>query len=160
MKIIFLDIDGVLTGKETTDLHFRRIPYNGKTFYQLDTENIARLNRITRATGAKIVVSSTWRKGRSMLELRYILSVHHGVEAEIIDATPVLWKYRGHEIQAWLDENAVRERVERFVILDDDSDMEHLMPFLVKTSTHIGLTDKDVERAIALLAEPLPPLAQ
>jgi hypothetical protein len=55
---------------------------------------------------------------------------------------------RGNEIQAWLDAVPV---VKTFAILDDDSDMGHLLPFLVRTSGQTGLQPEHVEQAIKLL---------
>jgi hypothetical protein len=55
---------------------------------------------------------------------------------------------RGLEIQEWLD---AHPEVERFVILDDECDMAHLEPFMVKTKFDCGLTEQDAEKAIAIL---------
>ena len=52
------------------------------------------------------------------------------------------------EIQSWIDDH----EVESFVILDDSSDMAHLMPKLVHTSMETGLTEDHVEQALSLLA--------
>jgi hypothetical protein len=41
--------------------------------------------------------------------------------------------------------------VESFVILDDDADMEHLLPRLVQTSMDDGLQDRHVEKAVEIL---------
>ena len=48
MKVIFLDIDGVLNN-------------SGNSFRRLDPENVARLNALCRQSGARVVVSSSWR---------------------------------------------------------------------------------------------------
>lgn len=41
--------------------------------------------------------------------------------------------------------------VESFVILDDDADMCHLMPRLVRSETAVGLTAAEADRAITML---------
>lgn len=156
-RIVFLDFDGVLVNHKSW--HVRS---NGHATG--DPSCVEALNRITAKTGAEIVVSSTWRLGTPVAELRGILK-SWGVEASVIGATPCLIRDirrngvelaaaepRGKEIQKWLDEHGQRWEIESFVILDDDSDMAHLMPFLVNTQFDTGLTMADAERAIAILA--------
>jgi hypothetical protein len=45
--------------------------------------------------------------------------------------------------------------VERFVILDKEADMGDLSPRLVKTTWNDGLLDEHVDRAIAMLMQPV-----
>jgi hypothetical protein len=49
------------------------------------------------------------------------------------------------EIQSWLNSHP---EVSAFVIVDDDEDMAHLMPKLVKTSWHSGMTIRGAESII------------
>lgn len=152
-RIVFLDVDGVLNSTAwyksrggliaavmqtdcTMEEHART---------QLDPAAIERVNVLCERTGALVVVSSTWRG--NMFRLTLGLRPHR--RFEIIDKTPRLDTDRGLEIQAWMDRHNVM--AEQIVILDDDSDMLHLTPRLVKTEFDTGLTDEDVERAIALL---------
>ena len=53
MKVIFLDIDGVLNSKNTPNP--RKLPYI------VDRRLLARFKRLLDRTGAKVVLSSTWR---------------------------------------------------------------------------------------------------
>jgi HAD domain in Swiss Army Knife RNA repair proteins len=53
MKVIFLDVDGVLNSKKT--------PNPGKFPYIVDPILLSRLLELLRLTDAKIVLSSTWR---------------------------------------------------------------------------------------------------
>lgn len=80
-----------------------------------------------------------------------------GVRAPIVGMTPDLTRKdgetyipvpRGLEIQEWID---AHPGVERFVILDDECEMVHLEPLLVKTKFDCGLTEQDVEKAIKIL---------
>lgn len=169
IRVIFCDIDGVLNSADYME-NRRHIPR--PTRDAIDAVTVPRLNAITGRTGAKIVISSTWRLQPrpyqypgSVESLRQILSAH-GIAGEIIGTTPWFWKpyshhleddtvviagkERGHEIQAWLDRNP---DVSSFVILDDDADMVHLRHRLVKTSFALGLLDEHVERAVAMLLE-------
>lgn len=115
----------------------------------LDPDAVALVNELVRATGADVVVSSTWRHGYSLNGLRWLLS-SKGFTGQVIGVTPseAHHRIRGEEIQAWLDLLPI---VSRFVILDDDDDMGALAPYLVRTDRKVGLTRADVERACAIL---------
>jgi len=119
----------------------------------VDPEAVVRLHRLLDESQAKVVVSSTIRRMHSFVELREILG-HYGVRTtEFIGITPYLGTDRGLEIQAYLDQYARWERhgkLESLVILDDDSDMAHLRPRLVKTTSAEGLQDDHVEAALSL----------
>lgn len=143
-RVIFLDIDGVLT--------------NAKTGYRTGDANcVAWLNTITDQTGASIVVSSTWRADPDIA----VILAGWGVTAEVIGTTPFLdertasglWqpKPRGDEIQVWLDANPAKRQI---VILDDDAhDFGNLTPRLVRTQSELGLRYDEAKQAIALLLE-------
>lgn len=155
LRIIFLDIDGVLVNRES--LCARNRPADARAAPGC----VAALNVITAATNAAIVVSSTWRLGRKLIELCELLS-SWGVTGSVVGATPRLIenqgsvhmaKSRGAEIQKWLDQNRDHRKVDRFVILDDDQDMDHLADWLVLTKFETGLTMEDSARAIKVLEE-------
>lgn len=161
MKIIFLDIDGVLNSRQwmlECDGEFDQ-PIN-----QIDPKAVVRLNRITDATGAKIVVSSTWRLGFLMKCADPVLSLKgclrtYGITGEVIDMTPskpnCIRNQRGKEIQAWLDDNY--SRVDKFIIIDDDSDMGKLKSKHFKTLFEDGLTDAIADKIIKVLGpKPVP----
>lgn len=167
MKVIFLDLDGVANSRDYL-LHRRHL--HRPTPHSIDATTVPRLNAITDRTGAKIVISSSWRLAPypehdpgPVWRLRRILETH-GVTGDIIDVTPSFFerysdhpeddtivgvcKERGHEIQAWLDEHP---EVTAFAILDDRDDMVHLKHRLVQTSYEFGLLDEHVERVVAML---------
>lgn len=167
MRLLFLDVDGVLNSAEwlySTEQQRLEVEYVGNEHLMLNRDMMGRLNRILGASGAKVVISSSWRTGHELPRLREIL-VAAGFEGEVIGATPNsvtrpgdARAYRGHEIQAWLDRNGGKGREAEnfgwpapFVILDDDRDMVHLLPRLVKTTFAKGLTDRHVTRALSLL---------
>lgn len=147
MRVAFLDIDGVLNNDEfyRTELRWPK----GQRFHDVDRNNVECLNKITKATGAKVVLSSTWRLTPFFREL--IQHLHNqGVDAEIIGRTP--WfdaKFRGEEILAWLQCQV--ELPAGFCILDDENGMTSLSPWLVQTNPALGLVDSNVEPAIKLL---------
>lgn len=81
-RLIFLDIDGVLN---TCQHGSFRCSLNGQEYHAFCPKTVAALNRITDETGAKIVVSSTWRlKGLDVM--RAILG-DQGVTGEVIGLT-------------------------------------------------------------------------
>ena len=166
MRVVFLDIDGVLNHCDTrhdvspTSTEPLPIP--------IAPECMVRLNRLIAETGAKVVISSSWRKFARWQDLGPAL-VRHGLVADVIGETPDLvndavwlenWRMRegapftyerlerGWEIGEWL---AAHPEVTAFVILDDCSDMDWLKPWLVLTHPIDGLDDPDVERAKWLL---------
>lgn len=155
-RIIFLDIDGVLNHRD----YFRRMPREQQEDIEdIDPDCVACLQRLVNATGARIVISSTWRLLHELDEIRDVLS-RKGLDAKIIAATPALPdKDRGDEIQKWLDMASVFPRKpEGIVILDDDADMGPLLPWLIQTSFDRGLTDWHVRKAVEMLNRPRPPV--
>lgn len=142
MRIVFLDIDGVLNSRAFYD----RVGFIPRP--PLDPEAIARLDRICRETDARVVLSSAWRG-----DLQTVRWLHErGLGAPIIGRTG--WASftgnRGSEIAEWIRSQA-QHPIESFVILDDGDDMDHLLPYLIQTSHDTGLLDDHVDRAIAML---------
>jgi hypothetical protein len=133
MKIIFLDIDGVLNCQKTTER------FHG--FVSIDPKLVKRLNRILKETDAKIVLSSTWRLFEDNKEILEKTGIKY------IDVTPSFHGLRGEEINDWLSKHP---EVDRYVILDDDSDM---LPnqILFQTTWNDGLTLKIMHEVIKYL---------
>ena len=146
MKIIFLDIDGVLND-DTTPPYPKDWPEG-----HLKEDLIARINQIVEATGAKIVMSTAWRTVLSLKEFQELLG-SKGLRAEIIDCTPsrMSFRPRWHEIKEWILDN--REiYVESWVAIDDLL-IKEAGERLVRTNPSIGITDEDVEKAIKILLQ-------
>lgn len=156
MKVLFLDIDGVLNSNEyvKTDRYLKKEQGVGFPDCDLDENAIKRVNHICEKTGAKIVISSTWREMNDCIPSL----IRNGLKIKVIGLTPCLdrktesgvWmaKTRGQEIQAWLDKNEVDE----YVILDDDKDMlDSQLSNFINTNYLYGLTEEDVEEAIKIL---------
>lgn len=145
IRVVFLDLDGVLNNHGYLLAHSK----DGWDPNGLDPKNIKQLNELLNWTGAKVVISSTWRLFHTLPHIETLLTAE-GFEGEVIGKTPDLrGRPRGEEIQAWLETTDVD--VERFVILDDDSDMGALMPHLVRTSFSVGLTAAEVDAAAKVL---------
>lgn len=154
MKVLFLDIDGVLNSRG----YDRKRDWTKQD--DIDETRLPLLKEIVDSTGAKIVLSSTWRQHWDKTDAKcdedgaYIngLFAAHGLR--IYDKTPYLGisASRREEVREWLDEHG--EAVERFVIIDDYRfDWAELQDRLVLTNPHFGagLEKEHVEKAIALL---------
>jgi hypothetical protein len=152
--LIFLDIDGVLNSAQ-----FLADNTNGEGVVivdgafdatgHIDPLRVARLNRLIDATGAGVVLSSSWRKLFGLERTQSSLRAK-GFAHQITDCTVRLVGEPRHvEIESYLAALSTRPR---FVILDDDEDagVEFGPNFI-----HVpdGLEDEHVERARRILLE-------
>ena len=138
MKVLFLDVDGVLN-------NFDLIRANG--FDYIDDSMVRVLGGVVRQTEADIVLSSFWRldpKDRSLVDAAL---KRHGMF--VSDRTPSMPGPRAGEISTWLRMNP---EVERYAILDDDDeagiDMEHSF---FQTDAEIGITAQIADRIVSHL---------
>ncbi len=146
VKVIFLDIDGVLNSDTTT-----RRTRGGFTF--VGERQLRRLRHIVDAAGAEVVLSSDWRYNRDTpgrnghyLELRDEL-LRYGIR--FYGFTPELPSgHRGAEIAQWLAEHP---EVSDFVILDDRTDIEPNKDRWVQTVMSRGLGAEEADKAIRIL---------
>lgn len=149
MKITFLDIDGVLNSEDYAVYRYETKQFNKDQF--IDERAVAFLNYIIDQTEAKVVLSSSWRGNFEETENRLKSA---GFKYEFFDKTPYLGsRHRGSEIKAWIDEyEKIHEPIERYVILDDDSDMlpGQLDNFIQCNFIH-GLTTEEAYKAITIL---------
>lgn len=157
MKIIFLDIDGVLNHEAFYRKRFEEDSKIEYPYSEIDPICVANLNNLIKNTDAKVVISSTWRHSglnhcKNALEF-------HGFNGEIIDITPDLRGdnyVRGNEILKWVKDNeslvGPYYNFTEYVILDDDSDMLYWQRnnFLL-IDRFVGLTMGDVFRAKKIL---------
>ncbi len=154
MKILFLDVDGVLNSGAFFSSGRRVKSHDYDPRNQIDPEAVKLLSEIIEATGAKIVISSVWRYNHKPGEMQRLLA-SFGCRCQVVGSTPRSTEShaRGKEIDAWLSEGGYsrRDPVETFVILDDDADMEPHMKRLVRTSWDLGLERSQVERVIEML---------
>lgn len=158
VKIIFLDIDGVLNVGNNERDEFGHL---------FRTDLVENLEHIIKETDAKIVISSTWRMDgietmQRMWEMRDLPGKVIGVTTTcaqlITDDQPYLdMVERGHEIQEYIDSNKIKQ----YVILDDCNDMlDTQQKNFVKCSGNkhhgdsfcgLGLTKMCAAKAVAIL---------
>lgn len=164
MKVLFLDVDGVLNCTYT--FQRRNAAYEGQSksplteddliwpMGHLDEQIIPLLNPIVERTDCKIVVSSSWRLHSRFTELGSWLKIKGFKYPEvIIDKTscmPMMDNCRGEEIKEWLRKHP---EVQQYVIIDDDG--EDIIPVhpnnYIFTNGNEGLTNEKVEAVISIL---------
>lgn len=146
---IILDFDGVIANRG------------------FQSHSIKELNAIVHATGAELVISSSWRESHTLPELIEILrSVK--VLGKVIGQTPILpemrsditeWQKRVSEIEAFLYAHA--PVAQPFVILDDQRFASSMFEGrFVATHYATGLTAVDTFNAVAILKSKMLPYYQ
>jgi hypothetical protein len=168
MKILFLDIDGVLN----SDVYMATDAYRDEClaagckdhrgyevvvkahYTHIDPAAVQLLNQLIEKTGAKVVLSSTWRLRYTLEEMNDMLK-SRGATFEVTDKTPakMSWRLRGNEVKEYLDDLKECEDIvpEAFVILDDIDEFPKFRKQFIHTPEKTGLTEKHVERAIEIL---------
>lgn len=150
MKVIFLDIDGVLNYQASGAMHRGGIG--------IEQENVKHLAYIVEHTGAVIVLTSTWKlhwsndKDNQHPSGAYIDQVLSEFGLGVLDKTPLSVSQRGAGIQKYLEEH----NVDSWVVLDDeifpDFEQYGILPRLVKSSFYKeGLTHELAQKAIQIL---------
>ena len=165
MKLLFLDVDGVLNSSRSV---LARIPLQNEARaqlenlykedgeipfgvkYTLDTVDpiaVGLVNRLTRESGAQIVLSTSHRSmfldggtlygGKQHMFMLRLYFKAMGIEAPIYGITQKLHVDRGTEVKKWLDDH--RQLVTHYVILDDGRDFHSSQP-LVWCDPHVGFS--------------------
>lgn len=155
IKVIFLDIDGVLNSQrfyESMEKQ-KRLEFHDKYGESFDELSSSLLNKLITETGAKVVVSSTWR--HQGLDAMKQMWIDRGMKGEVIAITPdfrffkttsrngiddydvtiprgleIEWYYETiHNFRHWnwdgpyVQEQKAKCTLDTYVIFDDDSDM-------------------------------------
>ena len=161
--VIFLDVDGVLNC-ETSKSYV--ITEDGRILTGIDKDKVKRLASIVAATGADIVLSSSWKNGwfqsNGLLfeqaglanHAKYLIR-HLYKKGKLVlrDKTPNSYRGGGYEIKFWLK---THPETKAWVILDDEEwhdfyEYDEIMRHWVKTDYDVGLTDEDATAAIQIL---------
>lgn len=162
MKVVFLDIDGVLNSdawlKQQTKLRKQR----GRPISFFDPAAVSLVRGLVEQTGSKVVLSSAWRISHSLEDIKWYLADAGWPDAPLIDKTPIHRRItfgevapfnrrlsrRGDEVAEWLNLHPV----ESFAVLDDWAEFYSNQNF-VQTDPKVGLTQKDVAKALKFLSE-------
>lgn len=158
MKVIFLDVDGVLNSHHWFEKYYDK--KNPEKTY-INFSCIQNLVKIVKQTDAKIVLSASCRSEVKSNKNHFLRKIFKEYDLEIYDFTPDTGLERGIDIQEWLNHHL---DVTNIAIIDDDSDMKPLMKYLVKTKwkedskykplASEGLTRKIAAQVIKMLDEP------
>ena len=155
MKILFLDIDGVLNNTCPGTVCVK-----GKRLY--DPHCISVLNNVLSDTNANIVISSAWRVGYScdflagQLDMMGVCVQHYTVYKDkyahrIVGVTDTNGPTRATEIVRWIEAN--QDKIDSYAIVDDNEDAMCDMTkcMFVQTADDTGLTREQGGRLIKLL---------
>lgn len=154
MKLIFLDIDGVLN----TNGNWGRDEFAAN----FCPEAINALRHIISETGAVIIISSSWKASglgwfTKLWRFRKYPGTVLGITPYVKVNDSLSFKQRaerGHEIKQFLDDYFSIGELDSYVIIDDDDDMlPEQESFFVQTDGQIGLTNDDAVKAIYILNE-------
>ena len=151
MNLIFLDIDGVINSisnliRVYNETHKSHSCYN----YPFDPNCLQNLKKLVIETKSSLVISSSWRHSPKGKEKLLDALKEYDLDQLVIGYTPSLGSSRGEEIKDFLRSFESSDTT-NFVILDDDTDMDDLLPYLVKTNMRVGLTEENVRQAISIL---------
>jgi hypothetical protein len=147
-RFVLLDFDGVICWAGS----YRKDPANPRRedgAHLLDPACVARVQRICDATGAAIVLSTSWRV-MGFERVTALLRVR-GLTAPVVDMTPdepESNRMRDEEIAEWMTRRGVRP--DQVVILDDDPIAPPLAWRWVESNFGEGITDAHVEEAIGM----------
>jgi hypothetical protein len=127
MKVIFLDIDGVIATNKQFFMNSQKFRDKNdwakelRVRYPFDKGCVKILNEILTETGAEIVLSSDWKMGGSLEDLDVIFKQNDVIKSPI-DITPNEWvsmsnttKNRAYQIELYLMNN----KVDKYVVIDD-----------------------------------------
>lgn len=143
MRILFLDIDGVLNSRRSSlyyqqDVDGLLVIRDGNPFADLDWVAVNMIKFLCTKQQVKLVLSSSWRETWDLGTLGQKLGL------EFYDATDTGCGTRGEQIQRWLD---THPEVTEYAIVDDNSGMlQSQKDHFVQTDFDEGLTYADWKR--------------
>jgi hypothetical protein len=146
MKIIFLDIDGVLN----SETYYRTVERRVKNWTRFDPKVVDFIIKLIEEFTLKIVISSTWRFG-AIKQLNNELKKSGLIKFLHKDwNTPQTYPpHKGKEIQIWLQKHP---DIHEYLILDDDeSILNEQKPRFVKTNLTNGMQEEHYNRAREIL---------
>lgn len=171
MRVLFLDIDGVLndngyiSSAQPGDGSLSIVDASYSNAHEIDPERVALVNAIVERTGCEVVLSSAWRLLFGLERVAAWLR-ERGARFTLLDQTPGagsvvaqnrVWPRfsrwlprRSDEIQAWLDEHP---SVEAWAVIDDDRDADLGDGSFTHVRGATGIETAHVEAIVARLGE-------
>ena len=154
MKVIFLDIDGVLNSEESVDRAIEAAHNRGDERPTMDELNCdapltERFVSFIEQHNIKIVLSSSWRWHTLESTIEHFKDTPFKcLIPYMVGVTPRFdSRIRGEEIQWYLDNHL---EITKYVIVDDDTDMLEHQHF-IHVNDFTGLTDKNFEEILRFL---------
>lgn len=157
MKVIFLDIDGVLNSEEFAIWcnEFPDFVREGGSNW-VDPKAVRMITSLCEEHDVKLVISSSWRLFDTTSTIEHFKNYRDLTPLckYIVGVTPRnsddrIWESRGEEIQQYLDSHP---EVENYVIVDDDNDMlESQKDHFVRCNYVFGLIPSRVEKMKEIL---------
>lgn len=158
MRILFLDIDQVLTGRRWAERRFLETG-GGHGPDDLDPVCCRLLGQSLKATGAVIVVTSTWRLNRSLGHIERVLEDHGATHVNIVGAIGAQRCQnpggRAKGIVEW--RTMVAAALESYAVVDDEPDaIDGSDPArMVRTTHEHGLTQSCASHLVKILRTPI-----
>ena len=158
MKLIFLDVDGVLNN--TQNIKKYRLFFRGKRRLLVDVKPFFYFKKLLEEIeknkmDVRIVISSSWRVGSIPADWKKLFK-HYFNNGEIVKGrTPYLYKDRGIEILKLLEIAKEKgDMIDDYIVLDDDIEdiINHISPNKVmKINRRYGLTNKNIKEILKKL---------
>lgn len=160
MKVIFLDIDGVVN-TSANKWETGRVKFRGKRCIPTNKEpkrTLVKLIKWMLENDAYFVMSTSWGRNSVAEDWNKILR-NYGVKKDLVISRTSLRQdgTRGLEILEWLEKwntdevgKHGKERVESYVVIDDD--VKDIIPYIkqksciIHTNVRKGLTESDLEK--------------
>jgi|ERR1035437_7729574 hypothetical protein len=135
MRIIFLDIDGVLNNGNAAGVFHESstIPYCVEV-----------LNYILEKSGAKIVLISSWKDAFDFEVIKKLL-YNRGIKPKSIVACTEKDVQKEPGMTKFIKDN--KSKIESFVIIDNDINFINgdFEDFVIRTNTKTGITEEEIE---------------
>ena len=134
MKLLFLDIDGVMTTDEGT--------INNEKLYSFSSSCVEVLNKILSTNNVRIILTSSWRTVFDVEKQCRIFKENGVVQLPMGQIKDLGYKYRNLEIKSYLE----NRKVEGFVILDD-MQIDGFDDNFILIDPRNGLSEEHIERS-------------
>ena len=157
MRIIFLDVDGVLNNDDTKER------YNGWIGVDKKLLNNLKIlyDKLNEKEETKVVITSYWRYEKirkhhySDGSYDYLLNLLKDANINVIGETPqdiISGSNRGREIFAWIILNMHKYKISNYIILDDEEfdfdKYDDIKSRFIQTNNINGLDNTIIEKAI------------